>query len=301
MSVVNLPYIENLSRLGKLQADVPLASRTTLGVGGNAAWLFRPSDAQALVKAMKDIPSKTFIFPIGRGSNLLISDSGIDGLVMDLSDINALDAQDNLIVAGAGVRMSKLAQIAANHGLSGLEFMATVPGDVGGGVAMNAGAFGQQVSDVLSSIQVVLRDGSVLTLHRDDLDMQYRYTKLPQGALVLSASFELAAGDTESIKQTMRDMRKKRSQSQPLALPNCGSVFKNPEGDFAARLIESVGLKGKQMGKANISDVHANFIVNQGGATCEDVLALIRLAQATVKQERHVLLEPEVKLVGCSL
>jgi UDP-N-acetylmuramate dehydrogenase len=99
----------------------------------------------------------------------------------------------------------------------------------------------------------------------------------------------------------MRDMRKKRSQSQPLALPNCGSVFKNPEGDFAARLIESVGLKGKQMGKANISDVHANFIVNQGGATCEDVLALIRLAQATVKQERHVLLEPEVKLVGCSL
>jgi UDP-N-acetylmuramate dehydrogenase len=166
---------------------------------------------------------------------------------------------------------------------------------------MNAGAFGQQVSDVLSSVQVVLRDGSVLTLNRADLDMQYRYTKLPQGALVLSASFELAAGDTKTIRQNMREMRKKRSQSQPLALPNCGSVFKNPEGDFAARLIESVGLKGKQMGKANISDVHANFIVNQGGATCEDVLALIRLAQATVKQERHVQLEPEVKLVGCSL
>ena len=241
------------------------------------------------------------LFPIGRGSNLLIADSGIDGVVMDLSDVNQLQAKGNIIIAGAGVRMSKLAQTAASSALRGLEFMATVPGDLGGGVAMNAGAFGQQVSDVLQSVEVLMRDGSVVTLSRDDLDMQYRFTKLPQGALVLSATFELVAGETETIKQAMRDMRAKRSESQPLALPNCGSVFKNPEGDFAARLIESVGLKGKQIGKANISDKHANFIVNQGGASCEDVLGLIRLAKSTVKQEKGVDLEPEVKLVGCSL
>jgi len=292
---------EHLSRYGSIQADAPLAPRTTLGVGGAAAWLFRPSDEAALVDAMIVIPDDVLMFPIGRGSNLLITDSGIDGLVMDLSHVNDLNVEGKSITAGAGVRMSKLAQTAASAGLTGLEFMATVPGDLGGGVAMNAGAFGQQVSDVLQSAQILNRDGTVQTLSRAELDMQYRYTKLPQGALVLSATFELLAGDTENIKQTMRDMRKKRSDSQPLALPNCGSVFKNPEGDFAARLIESVGLKGKQVGKANISDIHANFIVNQGGASCEDVLALIRLAKDTVQTKQGVCLEPEVKLVGCSL
>jgi len=290
-----------LSSYGSIQTNVSLASLTTLGVGGKAAWLFRPHDEQALIKAMKLIPQETMIFPIGRGSNLLISDSGIDGLVMDLSDVNPVHLDDRTIVAGAGVRMSKLAQTSANAGLTGLEFMATVPGDLGGGVAMNAGAFGQQVSDVLVSIRVLLRDGSVQSLNRDDLQMKYRYTELPQGALILSASFKLAKDDTENVKQAMREMRAKRSQTQPLAMPNCGSVFKNPQGDFAARLIESVGLKGKQIGHANISDVHANFIVNQGGASCEDVLGLIRLAKLKVNAEAGIDLEPEVKFVGCSL
>jgi len=292
---------EQLSPYGSIQAGVSLASLTTLGVGGKAAWLFRPYDEQSLVEAIKVIPEDIMMFPIGRGSNLLISDQGIHGLVMDLSDVNPLHVDGNLIVAGAGVRMSKLAQAAANAGLTGLEFMATVPGDLGGGVAMNAGAFGQQASDVLLSVQLLLRDGSVSVLNRDDLHMQYRYTQLPQGALILSASFKLANGETENIKQIMREMRAKRSQTQPLAMPNCGSVFKNPQGDFAARLIESVGLKGKQIGKANISEKHANFIVNQGGASCEDVLGLIRLAKSKVNQEAGVDLEPEVKFVGCSL
>ncbi|MDX8388666.1 MAG: UDP-N-acetylmuramate dehydrogenase [Ghiorsea sp.] len=290
-----------LQSLGKMDADVPLASRTTLGVGGNAAWLFRPSDQKSLVKAVGFIPEEESIFPLGRGSNLLVTDSGIQGLVIDLSNVNNLIVEDHQIEVGAGVRMSKLAQVAASSGLSGLEFMATVPGDLGGGVAMNAGAFGQQVSDVLVSVVVLNRDGSVKTIIRDELDMVYRYTALPKGSLVLSAIFELVSADSESVKESMRKMRKKRSDSQPLALPNCGSVFKNPEGDFAARLIESVGLKGKQSGHARISDKHANFIVNEGGASCEDVLSLIRLAQATVKKESGIKLEPEVRLVGCVL
>ncbi len=291
----------DLQQFGSLNVDVPLAGRTTLGVGGHAAMLFRPSDEEAFIQAMLFIPQETYLFPIGRGSNLLIADKGIDGLVVDLSDLNTLGIKGYTLVASAGSRMSKIAQAAAGAGLTGLEFMATVPGDLGGGVAMNAGAFGQQLSDVLQSVTLLKRNGQVQTLSREDLDMRYRYTALPQGSLVLSATFELAEKDAEEVKQTMRDMRSKRSETQPLSLPNCGSVFKNPEGDFAARLIESVGLKGKQIGKANISDKHANFIVNQGGASCLDVLDLIRLAKDTVKAEKGVDLEPEVKLVGCSL
>ena len=296
-----MTWQNELQALGKMDANVPLATRTTLGVGGAAEWLYRPSNQEFLVQAMKLIPEDMPIFPLGRGSNLLITDDGIVGLVIDLSDLNALDVNGIQVVCGAGVRMSKLAQNAASSGLSGLEFMATVPGDLGGGVAMNAGAFGQQVSDVLISVEIVKRDGSTQTLSREDLDMRYRYTALPQGALVLSATFELATSQTEQVREAMREMRKKRSDTQPLALPNCGSVFKNPEGDFAARLIESVGLKGKQVGNARISDVHANFIVNEGGASCEDVLSLIRLAKHEVKTQKGVDLDPEVRFVGCAL
>lgn len=290
-----------LQALGIMQADVPLASRTTLGVGGKAAWLFRPSDKANLMAALSLIPTMVMILPLGRGSNVLIADSGIAGLVLDLGDLNTLRVDGLVIKVGAGVRMSKLAQAAANHGLTGLEFMATVPGDLGGGVAMNAGAFGQQVSDVLQSVDVLSRDGRVACLSRDELSMRYRYTKLPQNTLIVSATLKLKTRDTEQVKDAMREMRSKRSDSQPLALPNCGSVFKNPEGDFAARLIESVGLKGEQRGKARISDVHANFIVNEGGASSEDILALMRLAKAEVKTHTNIDLEPEVKLVGCSL
>ncbi|MDX8384635.1 MAG: UDP-N-acetylmuramate dehydrogenase [Ghiorsea sp.] len=287
--------------LGKMAADVPLASRTTLGIGGAAAWLFRPQSEQDLLKAVHILPENINILPLGRGSNLLIADEGLPGVVIDLSDLDHLEVAGNSITAGAGVRMGKLAQAAATHGLSGLEFMATVPGDLGGGVAMNAGAFGQQVSDVLVSIEVLLRDGSRQTLKRAELDMAYRYTSLPESALVMAANFSLKQGAVEGIRQDMREMRKKRSESQPLASPNCGSVFKNPDGDFAARLIEGAGLKGMKIGNARISDVHANFIVNEGGASCEDVLALIRLAKMEVMKQFNVDLQPEVRLVGCCL
>ena len=290
-----------LQALGKMDANVSLAPLTTLGVGGKAEWLFRPANQESLVKAMGLIPEDLAIFPLGRGSNLLISDDGITGMVIDLSDLNRLDVSGIQVECGAGVRMSKLAQTAANHGLSGLEFMATVPGDLGGGVAMNAGAFEQQVSDVLTSVEILNRDGNVQTLSREDLDMRYRYTALPLGALVLSARFELNEDDPEMVRELMREMRKKRSDTQPLALPNCGSVFKNPEGDYAARLIESAGLKGKHVGMASISEVHANFIVNEGGASCEDILALIRMARYEVKAQKGIDLEPEVRLVGCAL
>ena len=296
-----MSWQQELEALGQINANVPLAPRTTLGVGGPAAWLFRPQNELAVAGALKVVPQDVLLFPLGRGSNLLINDDGIDGLVIDLSDVNTLEVNGTRIKAGSGVRMGKLAQAAATAGLTGLEFMATVPGDLGGGVAMNAGAFGQQVSDVLKSITISHRNGEVQELSREELNMQYRYTALPKGSLVLSATFELSESDSEVVRERMREIRKKRSDTQPLALPNCGSVFKNPEGDFAARLIESVGLKGHASGNARISQVHANFIVNEGGATAEDVLNLIRLARHEVLQQTGVELEPEVRLVGCKL
>jgi UDP-N-acetylmuramate dehydrogenase len=176
--------------------------------------------------------------------------------------------------------------------------MATVPGDIGGGVAMNAGAFGQQVSDTLVSIEIVGRDGRSEPIPAEELNMAYRRTQLPIGALIVSATFELERDDPETIRRRMRDMRQKRSVTQPLAQPNCGSVFKNPPRDHAARLIEVAGLKGKQIGGARISDTHANFIINDGDATSRDIIELIRTAQTEVEARFGIRLEPEVRIVG---
>ena len=176
--------------------------------------------------------------------------------------------------------------------------MATVPGDIGGGVAMNAGAFGQQIADCLTRIHVVRRDGEKQELQASELEMAYRHTKLPYGSLVVSAEFELQEDDGEAVRERIRQMRTTRGRTQPLDLPNCGSVFKNPPGDHAARLIEAAGLKGHRIGGASISAKHANFIVNEDSASSNDVLALIHLAQESVEKKFGVHLEPEVRMLG---
>jgi len=288
---------EFLQHWGELQYDVMLSQHTTLAVGGKARYYFKPKSTAALQQAMLLMPSNIGLLPLGRGSNLLVSDQGFDGVVLDLGCLQTLQMNQGSLSVQAGCRMSKIAQYAALHGYAGLEFMATVPGDLGGGVAMNAGAFGQQVSDTLRSIEVVHRDGNMETLQREQLAMNYRHTLLPPASIVVSAWFELKQGDAEDVRQRMREMRLQRSKTQPLAWPNCGSVFKNPEGDYAARLIEAVGLKGERKGQAQISGVHANFIVNHGGATADDVLALITKAQKRVQQVFNVHLEPEVRIL----
>jgi len=287
-----------LPALGLLRASVSLAAHTTLAIGGDARWFFKPNDRQSLVQSMSMIPESVVILPLGRGSNLLISDAGFDGLVLDLGGLQMMQCDDLVLQAEAGCRMSKIAQLTALQGGTGLEFMATVPGDLGGGVAMNAGAFGQQVSDTLCCIDIVHRSGAQETISRQSLQMDYRHTILPVGSIVVSATFELMRKESEVIKMRMREMRQQRSRSQPLALPNCGSVFKNPEGDYAARLIEAAGLKGCRHGNAQISEMHANFIVNHGGACAQDVLNLVKLAQQRVFESFGVLLEPEVRVLG---
>ena len=291
----------SLRALGECIENEPMSRHATLGVGGQARWFFRPRSCHALVEAMAVIPEDIPVLPLGRGSNLLIPDAGFDGLVADVGELQAVDVEETALSAECGARMSRVARKCAESGLGGLEFMATVPGNVGGGVAMNAGAFGQQVSDVLRAVDVVLRSGEVSRIAASDLDMAYRRTLLPQGAVVLRAFFELQQDDADAIRARMREMRARRGASQPLDMPNCGSVFKNPPNDHAARLIEAAGLKGLRIGGACISAKHANFIVNEGDATSGDVLELIRRARRRVHEKFGVRLEPEVRIIGAAL
>jgi len=289
---------DKVAACGRLTDNEPMARHTTLGVGGMARWYFSPSDSESLVRAMAMIPEDIPILPMGRGSNLLIADEGFGGIVLDLGRLNRLDGQGLKLCAEAGVRMSKAASYCASKGLSGVEFMATVPGDVGGGVAMNAGAFGQQLSDTLRRVEVLGRSGKLQSLGASELDLGYRRCYLPHGSLVVTAHFELKQDEIAAVRRRTRDIRKRRSASQPLAQANCGSVFKNPPGHHAAALIEQAGLKGLRHGGARISDVHANFIVNEGNACAGDVLALIRRSQDEVAMRFSIHLEPEVRIVG---
>jgi len=286
-----------LAPLGQLRRDEPMSRHTTLGVGGLARWYFQPEGRASVAPAMEAVPDDVAILPLGRGSNLLISDQGFPGIVFDLAGLKQVRIDGDEATAEAGVRMGKFSQRCADAGLAGVEFMATVPGDIGGGVAMNAGAFGQQVADTLQTVEIVRRDGSEARLDARDLAMTYRHTALPGGSLVLSARFRLKRDVAEAVRERMREMRHRRGSTQPLAQKNCGSVFKNPTGDHAARLIEAAGLKGVQVGHARISEMHANFIVNEGGASSADVLALIRRAQQEVESRFGVRLEPEVRML----
>jgi len=287
-----------LGALGKLRENEPMARHTTLGVGGAARWYFRPANRLAIADALLMLPANIPLLPIGRGSNMLVADSGFNGMVIDLGEIKSLQNRDNHVRAEAGVRMSRLASRCAELGLTGLEFMATVPGDVGGGIVMNAGAFGQQVSDTLSFVDIVHRDSHCERIKAEALAMSYRRTELPVKSLVLAACFELQPDESRLVRKRMNQMRNRRSSTQPLARPSCGSVFKNPPQDHAARLIEEAGLKGCEIGHARISDVHANFIVNEGGATSTDVIRLIRRVQNEVLKKFGIQLEPEVRILG---
>jgi len=293
-------WSQQISQLGTLIEHEPMARHTTLAVGGAARWFFRPKDRAAVIDAILLCPADVRILPLGRGSNMLIQDTGYDGLVIDLSDLNSIEFDGFTVRSEAGARMGRLARQCADHGLSGCEFMATVPGDVGGGVAMNAGCFAQQLSDCLIQIEVLLPSGEVQNIKSEKLNFSYRHTDLPAGSIVISASFTLHPDSPEQIRERMRSMRSRRSATQPLTQPNCGSVFKNPDGDHAARLIEATGLKGFSIGGARISEKHANFIVNEGDASSADILALIERARLLVKEQTGIELEPEVRLINDS-
>ncbi len=281
----------------------PLAKLTTLRVGGSAEYLALPKTPAQLKAALQWGRAEGLpVTMLGAGSNLLISDRGLPGLVICTRAMrhSEFDETTGRVIAAAGEPWSSLAWKAARHGLQGFEWTIGIPGTVGGAVVMNAGAHGGETADILVDAEVVSPDGSVAVLKPNDLGFRYRTSDL-QGSdrIVTTATFQLSPGHSPAnIKAATAADLKSRRDTQPYHLPNCGSVFRNPPGDSAGRLIEQAGLKGHQIGQAQTSTLHANFIVNLGGAKASDVLALIRHTQAVIYEQNSVELETEVKVVG---
>ena len=284
----------------RLLENEPMCLHTTFRVGGPADLLFQPSSAEELCAALqlaKD--AGTPVQLLGNGSNLIVRDGGLRGLTILLGEhFSDIRVDGRRIYAQAGATLVRVAAAAQEAGLTGLEFASGIPGTLGGGCAMNAGAYGGQLSDVLVSAEVLM-DGRVQTLTLEEMQMGYRSTRpLREGGVILSACFELREDDPAAIHERMKDLNARRREKQPLNLPSAGSTFKRPEGYFAGALIEGCRLKGCTIGGAQVSEKHAGFVVNIGGATAADILALISHVQAVVKAETGVDLEPEVKIMG---
>ncbi len=289
-----------IARDDQILENEPMSKHTTFRVGGPADVMFLPESPEQVVEAIELARGEGMPFMvIGNGSNLLVRDGGIRGLVIQLGEgMAAIARVGNVITAWAGASLKRVAAYAQASGLAGLEFASGIPGTLGGGCAMNAGAYGGELSDCLIDAQVYL-DGRVQTLSRADMQMGYRTTRpLREGGFVLSARFELHPDDPEQIAGRMRELNARRRDKQPLNYPSAGSTFKRPEGYFAGALIEQAGLKGRSVGGAQVSEKHAGFIVKTGDCTAADIIELIHIVQREVKQNSGVSLEPEVRIVG---
>jgi len=281
--------------------NAPMASYTTLKVGGPAEILIEAENEQD-VSLVVDYAKKTNtpLTILGNGSNLLVLDGGLKGIVLRLGgNFKKIKVLDNKITAGAAAILPKIARAAASHGLTGLEFAIGIPASLGGAVVMNAGVPEQALSDVISSVQTISQDGNCQSFINSELGFSYRHSNInPQQEIVLSAELTMEHSEEEKIRLKMEEYLNKRKASQPLGMPNAGSIFKNPTGYAAGYLIDKAGLKGLTNGGARISTRHANFIINEGHASAKDVLNLILLAQKCVLNQFGVELVPEIKIVG---
>lgn len=285
----------------ELRVQEPMRAHTTFRIGGPVKLMALPKCAEEAVAAVR-LAAEVGVKPIfmGNGSDLLVSDAGVDGFIIKAVDgLNDLSAQGTVISAGSGVLLARLAHFAMERGLSGLEFAHGIPGSLGGAVTMNAGAYDGDMSTVVRAVDYLDGQGNRRTLTGPDLGFAYRHSAFSNGKrLILGAQLELKPGDVSSIQALMEDLGNRRRHKQPLDLPSAGSTFKRPQGYFAAALIDECKLKGRKVGGAQVSTKHAGFIVNTGGATCGDVLALVELVRETVLRETGVALEPEIKTLG---
>jgi UDP-N-acetylmuramate dehydrogenase len=289
------------SNIGEIRTNERLAPYTTWKIGGPADCLIIPNSKEQVAASIKFLHERGVPWTvIGRGSNLLVGDKGIRGVVIKLGQaLDTLRFDGAMVYAGGSYSFIKLSVLAAKEGLTGLEFASGIPGTVGGAVYMNAGAHGSDVSRILKQAEVILDTGELVVMQAEDLQYAYRHSILHTlPGIVTEAVFELQVGDRNEIAGAMAAYRDRRLRTQPLQLACAGSVFRNPEGGFAAKLIEEAGLKGKRVGGAEISMLHANFIVNTGEATAEDVLTLINEVQQIVEQSYGIKLVPEVLVMG---
>ena len=281
--------------------DEPMKKHTTFRIGGPARCFCLPQTAAQLaetVEACEEAGEPWYI--LGNGSNVLVSDDGYDGVVIQLfHNFEAVRIEGCLMELEAGVLLVKAARLAAREGLTGLEFASGIPGTLGGALVMNAGAYGGEMKDVVREALVMRKDGKLLRLKREELELGYRTSVIArEGYVVLSVLLELRKGDLEEIETRMQELRTARTEKQPLEYPSAGSTFKRPEGYFAGKLIMDAGLRGYRLGGAQVSEKHCGFVINTGDATAEDVMNLIRHVQSEVSRQFGVELEMEVKTLG---
>ncbi len=290
---------------GKILFHVPLSRYTSLRVGGPVDIMIYPSDVMELQKVICFSQTQAIpYFVIGRGSNLLIKDGGLKGIAIRLSlgfkRIKLLNRSRNhtSVLVEAGVSLNRLLKFCIGRGLSGLEFLSGIPGSIGGALAMNSGAQGRQMKDVTESLALITPQAEVIERSKEHLNFEYRKLHLPTGTIILKSQILMKHRSKKIILSEVEKIKKWRRQRQPLNLPSAGSVFKNPIGKSAGQLIEQTGLKGFRVGNAEISEKHANFIVNLGGATAKDILSIMGIIQNRVYQKTGIRLEPEIKIAG---
>jgi len=286
-----------------IRFNYPMDRYTTFRVGGKAEAVCFPSELTLLRQTVSYLHDEGIpCLIVGKGSNLLVRDGGIKGVVImlkgSLAAVERCGAGDNILLAGGGLAIAELLSYCGVNGLTGLEFLAGIPGSVGGAVFMNAGAFGKEIGDMVQEVRLLTGTGDLKTVPGSQLCFSYRRSSLPEGSVIHGIIFNLNTDRQEKVSGRIAEYLKERRQRQPLDMPSAGSVFRNPPGDYAGRLIEKAGLKGKRIGGAMISQKHANFIVNTGGAKAEEIIALIDLARDKVKEETEIILETEIRIVG---
>ena len=278
-----------------------MASHTTFKCGGNASLYIAPNSTDELVKVLEVLRNENYPYMvIGNGSNLLVKDEGYDGAIVEVDKkISEIDVRGEEIIVEAGAKLSKVATIAMENDLAGFEFAHGIPGNMGGAVVMNAGAYGGEMKDVLKWVKVVDQNGEIKTLENQELELGYRTSRvMKEKMIVLEACIKLDLGVMGDIAEVMALLMSKRKASQPLEYPSAGSTFKRPEGYFAGKLVQDAGMKGYRVGDAMVSDKHSGFVINCGNATATEVIQVIKDVQAKVKEDFGVDLEPEVRIIG---
>lgn len=284
----------------QIQTEEPMSRHTTFRVGGPAELLVTPNVQQAVQLINRCRQEEIPYIVIGNGSNLLVGDKGIRGVVIEFGrHASAIQIKGESVYAQAGAMLSKVANEAAEAGLGGMEFAAGIPGTIGGAVVMNAGAYGGEMKDIIESVQVLTKSGRVLEVCGDEMDFAYRHSKaMDEDYIILGAHLRLRYDDKEAIRSRMNELKNKRIEKQPLEYPSAGSTFKRPEGYFAGKLIMDAGLRGFRVGDAQVSEKHCGFVINRGSATAAEIVTLMKKVQDTVEEQFAVRLEPEVRRIG---
>ena len=292
--------LDTMGLQGELRTQEPMSRHTSWKTGGNADYYYIASDINDLAKFISKLPTSTPITWIGFGSNLLVRDGGVSGVVVSvvglLNELKKINETD--IFIGAGVSCVKVAHFSAKHGLEGIEFLAGIPGTIGGALAMNAGAYGGEIWSYIKEVETINRKGKREIFEKNKFDINYRSVSISENEWFIACKMKLEISTRTVVNDRIKKMLSERADGQPLGKLSCGSVFRNPTNQHAAKLIELCGLKGKKVGGAVISDKHSNFIINTGNATSLDIEQLIEFIQACVYEKYNIKLIPEVRIIG---